>query len=93
VRSGRADLIVRAVGRSGHGRPLYADGLTFHPRHTDRLTAPGVPAIRGGAEAFAAGSLGPPGQDAGSEVGSWPVDYVVLGDPGLDFVVVVDLGV
>ena len=34
---------VSVVGRSGHGRPLYAGRLTFHPRRTAR---PAMPAGR-----------------------------------------------
>jgi hypothetical protein len=36
ARSGWEGLIVRGVHRTGHGRSLYAEGLTFHPRQTDR---------------------------------------------------------
>ena len=37
ARSGQEQRGTSVVGRSGHGRPLYAGRLTFHPRRTARL--------------------------------------------------------
>ena len=37
ARSGQEQRGTSVVGRSGHGRPLYAGRLTFHPRRAARL--------------------------------------------------------
>jgi hypothetical protein len=36
ARSGQEQQGIGVVGRSGHGRPLYAGRLTFRPRRTAR---------------------------------------------------------
>jgi hypothetical protein len=52
--SGWESLIVFGVRRSRHGRPLYAEGLTFHSCHADRRTVCSR-AVRSGAGQDVAG--------------------------------------
>ena len=83
VRSGQERRGISVVGRSSHGRPLYAGRLTFHPRRTARL-AQGPPARRAQLDTqpevldLLAHQLG---GVAAARLGSDYLDYVFVAEP------------